>query len=363
MRAITSLVVVLLAASGCRQLAGLGDPGTIDGAGGDDGVAGPLCFGTGLVHVCFETTPTGDLSLAEVINTDATTTACATNVTSGGDGLCVVDAKTITVPGGLVVSATGSKPLVIVGAESITVDGSVDVSSKHMSGTGTHGGGADFTACVVPTSPAPGSDGGGAGGSFAGMGGDGGDPSHASATAGLGEPTTLHGGCSGGNGADNSNRGHSGGAVALIAVNHIDVMGQVDASGAGGSSQNDFAPLVSLGGGGGGGSGGMIILDAATISIGGVVFANGGGGAEGGTTGNTGHSGNDPANGSVGTGGASSSAGGDGGNGGAATTPDGAPGGAGVAGSAGGGGGGGSIGVIRIYGERTVSGTISPPAP
>jgi len=361
LRAITSLVVVLLAASGCRQLAGLGDPGSIDGAGGDDGVAGPLCFGTGLVKVCFDATPTGDLSLAVAVNTDATTSGCATNVTSGGDGLCVIDAKTITVPAGLVASATGSKPLVIVGAETITIDGTVDVSSKHMSGSGTHGGGADFSACVVPTSPASMSDGGGAGGSFAGMGGDGGDPSHASATAGLGEPTTLHGGCSGGSGADNMNRGHSGGGVALIAVNHIDVMGQVDASGAGGSNQNDF--VSSLGGGGGGGSGGMIILDAATITIGGIVFANGGGGGEGATTSNPGHSGNDPANGGVGMGG-TGSAGGDGGNGGAATTPDGAPGGAGVLGSLGGGGGGGSVGVIRIYGERTVSGgTISPPAP
>jgi hypothetical protein len=282
-------------------------------------------------------------------------------VTSGGAGLCVVDAKTITVPAGLVASATGSMPLVIVGAESITIDGTVDVSSKHMSST--HGGGADFADCGVPASPAAGSDAGGAGGSFAGMGGDGGDPNHASATAGLGEPTTLHGGCAGGNGADNLNRGHGGGAVALIAVNHIEVTGQVDASGAGGSSQNDFAPLLSSGGGGGGGSGGMIILDAATISIGGVAFANGGGGGQGGTAGNSGRSGNDPASGGVGTGGNGGGSGGAGGDGGAATTADGTPGIAGIAGTAGGGGGGGSVGAIRIYGQRTVSGTLSPPAP
>jgi hypothetical protein len=353
-------MVVLLAGSGCRQLAGLDDPGSVDGAGDDDG-AGPLCFGTGLVHVCFDATPTGDLSFAVAVNTDATTSPCATNVTSGGDGLCVVDAKTLTVPAGLVASATGSKPLVIVGADTITIAGTVDVSSKHMAST--HGGGADFGDCGVIASPLNGSDAGGAGGSFAGMGGDGGDPNHVSAVASLGEPTTLHGGCPGGNGADNSNRGHGGGAIALIAGNHLEVMGQVDASGAGGASQNDFAPLVSLGGGGGGGSGGMIILDAATITVDGVVFANGGGGAQGGTTGSSGRAGNDPANGAAGTGGSGGGSGGVGGTGGAGTTADGAPGSAGVAGSAGGGGGGGSVGMIRIYGARSGTGTISPPAP
>lgn len=343
-----AVAAVIIAAGGCRQLADLDEPGVLDAE------SAQRCFGSGVVQLCFATPPTGDLVLGTIIDTDSSG-LCATTVTSGGDGLCVVVAKSVDVPAGALAGSRGSKPLVIVAADAITVEGHVNVASE--SGSLVLPGGANASACSLPSSPAAGSNGGGAGGSFTARGGDGGGPGGGVASDILGEPTLLHGGCAGGEGANGSIAGNGGGAIALIAGRRVDVTGQIDASGAGGSSAAGGA------GGSGGGSGGMIVLGAPTLSIAGAVFANGGGGGEGGTMTGAGRAGGDPADGGIGVGGrGGASSSGDGGDGGSGDSSSGAPGMPGTAGVAGGGGGGGSVGEIQLDGERAITGIVSPPA-
>jgi len=343
------LVALALIAVGCRQIAGLDDPLPGDGTGS----SGPFCYGEHLVQVCFSAEPSGDLQLMG--NFSGASPPCNTNVTSGGDGFCVISGATIEVASGITVTATGAPPFVLVASDSITITGTLDASS-HGGGTGSQmGAGADYAGCMTGSSPSNG--GGGEGGSFAMLGGSGG-------TNGSGSPTTagatidaasLHGGCPGHASSGSEIRGgHGGGAIYMIATNTISVPGVVDASGAGGSGGDDPGT-----GGGGGGTGGMIGLEASTVNVGGFVFANGGGGGQGG---GNGQSGKESLNGAVGAGGAGSGSGGDGGDGGADSN-----GGAGMnagtgTGGGGGGGGGGSVGAILIFGTESGSGVISPAA-
>jgi len=332
-----ALIVVLV--GGCRQLAGLDDP-----IGGDG-----TCFGgAGLLEVCFDAPPTDDLDLSGVIDTD-NSPLCATNVTSGGNGSCVVAGHSINIASISTVDGNGSRPLVLVATATISVDGTLDGAS-HRGGqsSSNRGPGADASGCQMSNNPPSG--GGGAGGSFGGVGGAGGDANPAGAAI---AGDTLRGGCPGtdGGGGEGGRRGSGGGAVYLIAGDEIDVAGTINASGAGGGGGQENQSS----GGGGAGSGGMIGADAPTIAIDGAMFANGGGGGEGGPNGS---SGNDPVTGDPGIGGNGGS-GGDGGDGGGATL-DGQAGQTG--GSGGGGGGGGGAGVIRLFGSRTGNGVVSPAA-
>jgi hypothetical protein len=337
------IVGLLVLATGCRQIFGLDSPS-------GDGGGGPACYGTGLVQVCFSAVPTGDVPLPATIDTGAST-LCSTDVTSGGAGLCVVGAQTIEVAAATAVVASGTKPLVLVGVDSITISGRLDASS----GRSSHGPAADFTGCNAATTP--GSSGGCAGGSFAGTGGHGGDPGRSDAGGVLAAPAMLHGGCPGASGGGGTRGGHGGGAVYLISPAQISVGDQIDASGGGGDGGDGNTR-----GGGGGGSGGMIGLDAPTIALTGIVFANGGGGGDGAGTTAEGDPGRDPSSGNKASGGSGGSMGGDGGDGGAGTTPDGGAASDGSAGVGGGGGGGGAVGAIKTYGQVQGGGTISPPA-
>jgi hypothetical protein len=110
--------------------------------------------------------------------------------------------------------------------------------------------------------------------------------------------------------------------------------------------------------GGGGGSGGAILLEAPSVITGGVVAANGGGGGSAGEAGAN-ASGDDRA---AAGGGAVHLSTGEGGAGEAGATVEGADGRPNpdfVNGDFSGGGGGGA-GYIRINGESTVTGTLSP---
>jgi len=133
-----------------------------------------VCYGTGIVKVCFASAPTQPLSISDQTLDTGTPTMCATTVT-GGDNYCVVVATTITISGTL--RATGPKPLVLIGSDSITTtNGSlIDVGSHRVRNTGVPetGAGADDMTCP-PGMPAT-SRGGGAGGSFTGTGGIGGN--------------------------------------------------------------------------------------------------------------------------------------------------------------------------------------------
>lgn len=177
----------------------------------------------------------------------------------------------------------------------------------------------------------------------------------------------LRGGCPGGIGGGGANDvtslgpagGSSGGAVYLIAGDAITLTGHVFASGEGGRARSGSTGFMD--GGAGGGSGGMIGLNAPTITIAGIVAANGGAGSGGGdyNGGIPGQPGstlqwNVPAMGGAGD----PCCGAQGGSGASNT---GAPtvGGTNISG---GGGGGGGAGVIWIDGTvTTASPNISPP--
>jgi hypothetical protein len=350
------LLIVVLA--GCRQLAGLDDPlpapndavtDTSDTGDADNS----SCYGTGVVQICLGARAQGDLELPTTLGGQP---SCSADVVSGGTGLCVIAAGTITLPAGSTARASGSLPVVLIAHDQMTIAGTLDAASHRSGGAGPA---ANFSGCN--DAGVPSTDGGGAGGSFGGLGGQGGGPGVAAPGAALPAPTSLHGGCAGhdGGGSQAGRFGSGGGAIYVISKGTISVAntGTINASGAGASDGEDG----NTSGGGGGGSGGMIGLEAPTIELAGVVVANGGGGGEG-ADGEKGASGNDPIGSGPGLGGNSASCiGGPGGDGGSGAQLDGEAGTDGATGTTGGGGGGGSVGVIKLIGNRTGSGVVSPP--
>jgi hypothetical protein len=328
------------------------------------------CFGGSFLTICLQSAPMTPLTISAVTSIDTENPQMCAQVTSGGNGLCVIAATTISVEATL--RATGTKPLVLIARDSITIaaTGLIDVASRRGV-TPEIGAGGDPPTCDAGTGPksAGGTNGGGAGGSFTGLGGKGGKGGGAGGGDG-GLPgtavttiTELRGGCAGqigqGAGAAKGAAGHGGGAVYLIAGGTINVIGAIAASGEGGGHG-----VSGEAGGGGGGAGGMIGFDAQTITGIGLILANGGGGGEAsGTNAPGGMDGKDPtliAAALGGTGGSLS--GGDGGNGaaGVAAGPgaDGANGAA--AQSGGGGGGGGGAGLIKAPATATLGAMVSP---
>ena len=327
-----------------------------------------LCYGKGMLEVCFTTQLPTSYAPNGVAMVDTGTDAnCTVVVTQpSGRDLCVIAAQTIDIAAGI--RATGSRPLVLIGASSITIEAAATVDVASRNGTNTGAGGNDVD-CVAPNTPAgdTGGGGGGAGGSFVGKGGDGavGNSNGGMSAPGLATPTVtptfVRGGCRGGVGGGNSGGSQGkagasgGGAVYLIAGETLTIAGTIDAGGAGGQSTIDEQ------GGPGGGAGGMIGLDAPSIVFTGGLFANGGGGAEGGATGGTGGGGLAGGDGqrsttNVGAGGAHASQGGAGGDGSVGNMHDGR---GGATDFGGGGGGGGGAGYIYVFG--TISGgQVSP---
>ncbi|CAN5466288.1 hypothetical protein BH11MYX1_BH11MYX1_55410 [soil metagenome] len=350
---VVGLVVGVGALAGCRQLAGIDDPITVDGRGA-------LCYGTGLVQVCFDVEPAGAVELAQDL--DTASASCSSHVVSNsGAEACVVAASKISLAAGARTYATGADPhlpLVLVAVKAITIAGTLDVAG-HRDSLATPAGGA-YLACLTGTDASSGAyGGGGQGGSFLDEGGDGGAGGGTiggQAGNSLGNPVQLHGGCNGRAGGNVGGAGGlGGGAVYLIANTSISIAGRVDASGGGGG-----AATVIGAGGGAGGSGGAIGIDAPSVEIAGAVCAIGGSGAAGSSTGPS-------VGGGDAVGGTTSCAAGDPGT----ADPDAGAGGLGalngmaqnghpgVAG--GGGGGGGSSGYIRIDGARAGSGDVQPP--
>jgi len=335
------------------------------GDGGPDSSGNEYCAGStnGLVKPCFASQPTGTKTLTDPYDTDVASNCEA--VLRGADGLCVVSAATINV--NTTVHVKGSKPLVLVATGAIDITGKLDAAS-HRGATAPYttafvGAGANPTAAgACNAGDVPTNGGGGAGGTLTASGGNGGD----SATGGGNDggvagtaPTsiaTLRGGCRAQDGHNGTvgQGGNGGGALYLIAMSiNIAGTGEINASGEAGH------PGVSGGaGGGGGGSGGMIVLDAMTIANIGVVYANGGGGAEG--SGNTtpGAPGNEPTGAAAAGASLDISNGGSGGAGGAAGATGGGTG-QNVNGF-GGGGGGGGVGLIKTFGSGALTGNVSP---
>jgi hypothetical protein len=338
----------------------------------DAGVNGPPdagnCYGTGIVKLCLASAPSKSWTLVNVtpVNTDSDA-RCEDPVGSPGN-CCVIAATSITIQKNATLQATGSKPLVLVATDAIQTmaGGTIDVRSRRGAAAGA---GADpMVGCTTDAAPSTsnGSGGGGAGGSFAGVGGTGGFANGNGDTGGVpgraaGLVTTLRGGCRGqaGAGAGMLVGGHGGGAVFLIAANAITVAGSILAGGEGGDGGTPNA------GGSGGGAGGMIGFDAPSITLTGMLAANGGGGGEGGGSVNPGMSGADSTTTAAAPGGINATTNGGGGGDGAA----GEMAGAGVDGqggilapsTGGGGGGGGGAGVIAVPVMANLGGAISPP--
>ncbi len=347
------LAVALIAACRFSPADSSGDAGVAnDGPrdGDPDAFVRPAnCYGTGYTVVCPAVLPSAsyNVTTTKTILTDVGSSACAT-LSPPNDAVCVVAGTTVTISSFL--SAHGQRPLVVLSLTTLDVPGELDVSSV----TGGPGAGSTGVGCtgIAPTQ----AGGGGYGGSFGSRGGDGGATAPPGGVAGAAlVPAALRGGCPGGAGKDPSTFvGLGGGAVALIAVNGISVLGTINASGSLGG-----AAKTGQGGGNGGGAGGMIVLDGEAITVGSSaqIFTNGGGGGGGESA--IGIDGGDGSNPS------STSSGGQGGNGGGLT---GGKGGAGAtldaasrnpidavrgadaaSGSAGNGGGGGGFGVIKIF--------------
>jgi hypothetical protein len=357
------------------------EPGDIDaGETGDTPDAEPGCPFT-LDALCSLGDPDGDLDFTsdEVIDTDVDS-RCLDLSQGTGPEACLLWADSVSVAPGVTVIAVGSRPLVFASAQTISISGTVDASSRRGV---QEGAGADFGSCALASGPQRdiGGAGGAAGGSLAGVAGNGGVGDQDSslgfdgegapgiASAAVGRPTFLRGGCPGGDGADESasslsgsggDRGSSGGAVAFFAAESFSLEGggSIRVTGAGGGGGEVQA------GGGGGGSGGMLLIESGVVTINGTLGANGGGGGEGGVRLNgfsrTGDRGADGALLPSGApGGTGLSFAGDGGIGSSLAS---LAGGVGADANGGGGGGGGSAGYIILRGAVSVNGSTSPAA-
>jgi hypothetical protein len=315
-----------------------------------DSKVAAFCYGTGLVHACFGQAPAGTLefNISGEINTDADGRCQAIS------GSCAIVADHIAVDAGINVRAAGSKPLILLGASGIDVEGTLDAAS--LSGQSSTGAGADPSACANALSDTR--PDGGAGGSFGTPGGSGGvglmGTAHQPAPAVV--ATSVRGGCPGeAGGHTGGSGGHGGGAVYLISGVVVTVGGTINASGEGG-----VGGLASDRGGGGGGAGGLVGLDAPSVTVTGVIFANGGGGGGGAGTTIAGGNGADPSSPIMAAAGGTANQTNGGGPGGAGSVSSG-NGSSGSNGNGAGGGGGGA-GAVRAFGaSQSLGGTISPP--
>ncbi len=350
-------------------------PDTTDGRMIDN-PPGSYCVGAGL-DICLPAPPTGDLTLPTTnpLVTDMNNQCTNVVMQTGGPALCVIAGHSITVNADM--TATGMRPLVLIATDTITLNNTIDVSSTVGGATGA---GMNSSLCSAATAGSNDNNGagGGGGGAFGTTGGDGGDGDNPNGKGGKGgkvsSPGPVRGGCQGGNGGDGDMMhkggagGNGGGAIVLIAANQIAIGASIYASGAGGvrGTGNNVNFNSACGGGGGGGSGGLIALDAPTITVGGVLAANGGGGGGGGGDNGTGTSGSD------GTTGTSFAMAASGGNGGGSTAFSGGNGGSGAGGTnaatggassaAGGGGGGGGQGVVWVHSASFQAANVSPAA-
>jgi len=376
-------IVVLLLGSGCRSILGFEAPSvagadaSIGGDGPADGALdAPACIVDGIVP------PEGlsNLELAtQVIDTDSDAACLFVPVVAGVD-TCAIGGVAVTIPSGVLVAATGSRPLLVFACDDLVIAGTLDASSQQG-----RAGPAAGASCSngSPGESDRGGGGGGAGGSFGDSGAAGGvgDTNNSiggDGTALAGTPgatvtisTAPIGGCAGSSGGRESlgggqggTGGAGGGAVWLASATSITIEGGAVVA-AGGAAGNGGAVQA---GGGGGGSGGWIRVAAPTVVIDGVVAANGGGGGGGGARIN-----NMPFPGSRGEDARYDAIPAAGGAGGTSAGLGAGAGGVGAAGSStagigessevGAGGGGGGAGAIRLVGTAMVNGIVSPPAP
>lgn len=282
-------MTVRLAVLAMLPACGFASPGHGDG-GGDDGSGSDtrVCYG-GVFPICFPaaTTTHQVFSMLEESIDTGTSTKCDQQ-NDKRERYCVIAGQSFVISGRFI--AHGPKPLVLLSTTTfdLPATGQINVGSD-TSAQIIGAGAANGDTCPSVT-VATGTS-GGHGGSFSGKGGDGSVGTTApSGSAGVAAaemttfPTSLRGGCPGGNAVSGDSSmtsgkgGAGGGAVAIVAMT-INLSGTINASGGGGRGGS----FNTQGGGGGGGAGGMIVLDGA-ITRGGTeqLWANGGGGGQGG---------------------------------------------------------------------------------
>lgn len=212
------------------------------------------------------------------------------------NNVAVFDFDSITIGNGngaLTVFANGANPVALLSRTDFTVNGGdINADGNVYSGPGA-GGYAGGTAGSPQGkgpgggSASPSSSGGGGGGGFGGAGGDGSDY-YSTATYGVGGASygdlhnLLQGGSGGGLGEGGSGfygpafpGGPGGGAIELGAVGSISIAGVISANGSGGKQET--AGSNGLFGDSGGGSGGGIFVHASSVSLtSGYLAANGG---------------------------------------------------------------------------------------
>jgi hypothetical protein len=266
-----------------------------------------------------------------------------------------------------VLAVTASTPIAIVSLTTIDIEGQILVDGA----TGGGGGASSNTNGNGGPSNTGGGQGGtsgsnaGGGGSYCGVGSAGAAMGGTAPAGGISWGTAtlvpFAAGASGGGPQEELScptSGQGGGAIQLDAATSITIgaAASINAGGAGGSYV--YGGGLS-GNGAGGGSGGAILLEAPTVSVTGILAANGGGGGAGMANGTNATANVTPAPGG-------SSIGAKGGSGSGGTTINGGP--ATTGNATGGdtnaeGGGGGGAGRIRINtksGAATISGTLSP---
>jgi hypothetical protein len=364
-----------------------GDAGTVGDAA--DAATGPLGFTPSNIDLAgLDLSKAGDLELKgtfcliETERQDGPMIGCdnakkdvnyvVKEMTMNGGGKIVVFvARSIHVQPNTVLRVVGGHlPFALVALDTIKLDGSLHVLP------GLAGGAYNERPDTQGAGPGGGGGGdgankrGGGGGSFCGTGGQGGveqgsgaTPYPKSSTYGTPELVPLVGGSAGGKGTGGFGVGatsasHGGGAVQLVAGKSIELAAGafISAPGSGGQQGGLAADQEATGGG----SGGAILIEAPSVTIAGVVAANGGGGgggaggnAGGGQSGEPGHD-SDATFASGGTGG---------GTGGAGDRADGADATGGASFTApGGGGGAGRIRINTSTGSATLTNAVVTPS-
>ena len=336
-----------------------------------------LCYGS-IVQVCFDSPSVipgtrKDLTTDTDIDTDSTDSATCNQQNDQKLKYCVFAGAGFSLMMGKKITAHGGKPLVLLSTQKMDLAGDIDVSSHHV-GPQPKGPGANPTAAGTCTFEQVATmNAGAAGGTFGTKGGLGSDAVPTSGMQGKPGsaitmfPMMLRGGCPGGDSGvvDAGGPGHGGdggGAIAILGA-PIQINGNINASGSGGHGAAGSLAGVQGGGGGGGGSGGMIVLDspmALSLGANARIWANGGGGAEGGAPLAGGSDGNESAGPAMAAAPGTGTLAGQNGGPGSLGSSGGVNGGGGTVNQGGGGGGGGGAGVIHAPGV-TDSMVVSPP--
>jgi hypothetical protein len=285
--------------------------------------------------------------------------------------ICVYYVSSFKVESSAVLKALGNNPIAIVSLGTIDVEGQMlfaGQGSTPTAGGGSGGGGNgsggpsnNGGGQAISTADANGQAGSGGGG-YCGAGGTGGGGSMAPGLAGgitWGAPTIVPfaAGASGG-GSYSATGGAGGGALQLVAKTSITIGPGASINAGGGGGGVFDTVTVGWVGSAGGGSGGSLLLESPTVTVAGVLAANGGAGSAGAVSGSQTKAGQDATanatEASGGTGGIS------GGQGSAAATINGGSGATSTDEGPGGGGAAGRIRINTLTGKATLLGTISP---